>query len=54
MLIFFFFCQTIFQMCYTDYLKLIKTYGIIEYDISLSEGDDGDEDIENVVPSNRM
>ncbi|KAK3786509.1 hypothetical protein RRG08_039155 [Elysia crispata] len=42
------------KMCYTDYLKLIKTYGIIEYDISLSEGDDGDEDIENVVPSNRI
>ncbi|GFR66906.1 immunoglobulin-binding protein 1-like [Elysia marginata] len=42
------------KMCYTDFLKLLRTYSIIEYDISLSEGDDSNDDIENVVPSNRM
>ncbi|GFN86361.1 immunoglobulin-binding protein 1-like [Plakobranchus ocellatus] len=42
------------KLCYIDFLKLLKTYGVIEYDISLTEGDDGDDDIENVVPSNRI
>ncbi|RUS70615.1 hypothetical protein EGW08_021619 [Elysia chlorotica] len=41
------------KMCYTDYLKLLKTYGVIEYDINLSE-DDTEDDIENVLPSNRI
>lgn len=42
------------KTCYTDFLKLLKTYNIINYDISLSEGDETEDDIENMVPSNRV